>query len=371
MNFPSIRIEGSILSADLLARLESGDLKGQRPVDFGADSPSALKDDIVRAWTHAQAYHRAFRDKLEALKPGATGTTETRNLFVIPLLALLGYNDLEFSKPELVGDKSFPISHRLPSRDGFAVHIIGACESLDKPSVSGSGTRIRPHALVQEYLNLTEHLYALVTNGRLLRLLRDSTRLIKLSYVEFDLDRIFAEELFADFAILYRLLHVSRLPQSRADAAQCLLECYHQDALDSGARIRDGLSIAVEQALQELGSGFLGRTPELQNAVADGSLMARDFYHAILRLIYRLLFLMVAEERGLLFPARTEARRRRIYQDFYSIRRLRHLAERPALVEPRKGDLWQGLLSTFRLPPWLRRVTEAPIDTLSKLNSGQ
>jgi hypothetical protein len=219
--------------------------------------------------------------------------------------------------------------------------------------------------------NLTEHLYALVTNGRLLRLLRDSTRLIKLSYVEFDLDRIFAEELFADFAILYRLLHVSRLPQSRADAAQCLLECYHQDALDSGARIRDGLSIAVEQALQELGSGFLGRTPELQNAVADGSLMARDFYHAILRLIYRLLFLMVAEERGLLFPARTEARRRRIYQDFYSIRRLRHLAERPALVEPRKGDLWQGLLSTFRLPPWLRRVTEAPIDTLSKLNSGQ
>jgi hypothetical protein len=349
MTFPSIRIEGAILSADLLSRLESGDLGGQRPVDFGVETPAALKDDIVRAWTHAQAYHRAFRDKLEALKPGATGTTETRNLFVIPFLALLGYGDLEFSKPETVGDKSFPISHRLPSRDWFAVHIIGARESLDKPPASGSGPRTRPHALVQEYLNLTEHLYALVTNGRLLRLLRDSTRLIKLSYVEFDLDRIFAEELFADFAVLYRLLHVSRLPKSRADAPQSLVERYHQDALDSGARIRDGLSVAVAEAMQELGSGFLARTPALQSAVADGSLAARDFHHGILRLIYRLLFLMVAEERGLLFPPDADPRRRRIYHEHYSLARLRRLAERRALVEPTKPDLWRSLLSTFRL----------------------
>lgn len=349
MNFPSIRIEGAILSADLLSRLESGDLSGQRPVDFGVETPAALKDDIVRAWTHAQAFHRAFREKLETLKPGATGTTETRNLFVIPLLALLGYGDLEFSKPETVGDKSFPISHRLPSRDWFAVHIIGARESLDKPPASGSGPRTRPHALVQEYLNLTEHLYALVTNGRLLRLLRDSTRLIKLSYVEFDLDRIFAEELFADFAVLYRLLHVSRLPKSRADAPQSLVERYHQDALDSGARIRDGLSVAVAEAMQELGSGFLARTPALQSAVADGSLAARDFHHGILRLIYRLLFLMVAEERGLLYPADADPRRRRIYHEHYSLARLRRLAERRALVEPTKPDLWRSLLSTFRL----------------------
>ena len=68
------------------------------------------------------------------------------------------------------------------------------------------------HAVVQEYLNLNEELYGLVTNGRVLRLLRDSSRLIKLSYLEFDLDRIFTDGLFADFAILYRLLHATRLP---------------------------------------------------------------------------------------------------------------------------------------------------------------
>jgi hypothetical protein len=46
-----------------------------------------------------------------------------------------------------------------------------------------------------------------------LRLLRDSSRLIKLSYLEFDLDRILTEGRFADFALLYRLLHASPLPR--------------------------------------------------------------------------------------------------------------------------------------------------------------
>jgi hypothetical protein len=63
-----------------------------------------------------------------------------------------------------------------------------------------------PHGLVQEYLNLTEHLYGIVSNGRLIRLLRDSSRLVKLTFIEFDLERIFTEELFADFALFYRLL---------------------------------------------------------------------------------------------------------------------------------------------------------------------
>ena len=85
---------------------------------------------------------------------------------------------------------------------GFAVNIVGARESLDRKPEAGLGPRVSPHAHVQEYLNLTEHVFAIVTNGRLLRLLRDSTRLVRLSYVEFDLDRMFGEDLFADFAVL-------------------------------------------------------------------------------------------------------------------------------------------------------------------------
>ena len=348
MSFPSIRIEGAILSGDLLTKLDKGDFTGQRPADFGFDSQPKLKEEIVRAWTAAQAFYVAFQHKLEGVKEGNAATSETRNQWMIPLLGLLGYAELEFqSQSELVGDKPFRLSHQLRSHGGFRVHIVGARESLDKKPTTGP--RVSPHAHLQEYLNLTEHLYGLITNGKLLRLLRDSTRLIKLSYVEFDLDRMFSEELFADFAVLYRLLHVTRLPRSPEKSAESLLERYHQDALESGARIRDGLSFAVEQVVQELGSGFLARNEALQTAAANNSVTARELHHALLRLIYRLLLMMVAEERGLLFTEAATPRQRKLYLDHYSIDRLRRLAERRALADSSKHDLWRGLRSTFRL----------------------
>ncbi len=59
--------------------------------------------------------------------------------------------------------------------------------------------------------------------------------------------------------------------------------------------------------------------------------------------------MMVAEERGLLFTDAATPRQRKLYLDHYSTARLRRLAERRALVEPTKLDLWRGLRSTFRL----------------------
>jgi hypothetical protein len=41
------------------------------------------------------------------------------------------------------------------------------------------------------------------------------------------------------------------------------LKKYHQDALDSGSRIRDGLSKAVEFCIKTLANGFLKHRPIL------------------------------------------------------------------------------------------------------------
>lgn len=351
MNFPSIRVEGAILSGDVLGKLEAAELPGQRPADFGFDSATRLKDEIVRAWTAAQAYHRAFQHRVEGLKEGATGATETRNLWIIPLLDLLGYSDIEFSRSETVGDRAFPISHRLRTYDGLPVHIVGARESLDKKRVNGVGLRSSPHAMVQEYLNLTEHLYALITNGRLLRLLRDSTRLVKLSYVEFDLDRMFDEELFADFAALYRLLHVSRLPKTRETAADSLIEHYHQDSLASGERIRSGLSGAVKASILDLANGFLNHpgNESLRQIAAEQTDFPARLYQQLLRLVYRLLFLMVIEERDLVYAAGASARLRSIYYAHYSLARLRRIAEKRYLGDNRHTDAWAALRAIFRL----------------------
>jgi hypothetical protein len=350
MIFPSIRIEGAIISGDILDAIERGEKSYQNGRDFGFDLTAKVKDEIADSWAAARAYWMASQHKFESLREGATGTTETRNLWMVPFLGLLGYQLELAGRGEVVQDKNYAISHRDRARDNFPIHIMGWNDSLDKKRID-SGPRMSPHALVQEYLNLTEHLYALVSNGRLLRLLRDSSRLIKLSLIEFDLERMFTEELYADFAILYRLLHVSRMPIKREAAGESIIEIYHQDALDSGSRIRDGLSNAVEQSIKTLANGFLSNNANqvLRDAISNGDTDGMTFYQWLLRLIYRLLFLMVIEERDLVYPRNVDRRLRDIYYTYYSIQRLRRLSEKRHFADRDYRDAWTGLKTTFRL----------------------
>lgn len=351
MNFPSIRIEGSIVSPELFDRLD--ELHGQRPADFGLSGSATVKDEIARAWADAQDYWRIFHRKLETIPANASGTTETRNLWIVPLLGLLGYQ-LEYQQrgPEL-NAKAYPISHRAANRANTPVHITGYRDpaGLDRKPERVAGPRMSAHALVQEYLNLSDQLYAVVTNGRLLRLLRDSSRLVKLTYLEFDLDRIFTDGLFADFAVLYRFLHASRLPVAADAAPESLIERYHQDSVESGARIRDGLSRAVETAIRAFANGLLAhpKNDALRASIQSGSLKADFFYQHLLRLIYRLLFLLVIEERNLVYPLSPSAAKRDLYYRYYSLQRLRRLAEKRHLADARRDDAWLALIACFRL----------------------
>jgi hypothetical protein len=351
MNYPSIRIEGSILTGDIIESIASGDRQdGQRPQDFGFPTGTPVKDEIADAWASARAFWSAYQSKIERLREGASGVTETRNQWITPLLGMLGYTAELAGKGEVVNGKNYAISHRDTARDGFPIHVMGWHDSLDKKR-QDSGPRMSPHALVQEYINLTEHLYAVVTNGRQLRLLRDSSRLIKLSFLEFDLERIFNEELFADFALLFRLLHASRMPVKQDAASESIIEIYHQDSLDSGSRIRDGLSLAVEDCIRDLANGFLAHDANdvLRQSLDTSDQAATELYQNLLRLIYRMLFLMVIEERGLVYPKDADTRIRSIYESHYSIARLRRLAEKRHFAEEKYHDAWDALCSTFRL----------------------
>ena len=350
MTYPSIRVEGAILSPDILGQIE--DLPGQKASDYGLDPGTKVKDEIARCWADAQDYWRIFQRKLETLKEGSNATTETRNLWIAPLLGLLRY-DIEYQArgAELDG-RIYAISHRATNRANTPVQIIGARDpaGLDKKPANAA-RRMSAHALVQEFLNLHDQLYGIVTDGQYLRLLRDSSRLVKQSFLEFDLDRIFTDGLFADFAILYRMLHATRLPLTNDDAAESLIERYHQDSLDQGARIREGLSNAVEKAILDFGNGFLEHADNeaIRAAVTNSELSASDYYQQLLRLIYRLLFLMVIEERDLVFPADAPVSQREVHRKFYSVSRLRRLSEQRYLADPRRHDLWLALQACFHL----------------------
>ncbi|MBN1223403.1 MAG: N-6 DNA methylase, partial [Candidatus Aminicenantes bacterium] len=348
MKYSTIRIEGSILSPDILDKIEQGDISGQRPEEFGLKASFKVKDEIARAWANAHDLWNVFCRQRERINTGS-GTSETRKYWMLPLLDFLGY-DAELVRAEEINGKCYAISHRVKDRDGFPIHIMGFRDSLDRRR-EDSGPRMSPHALVQEYINVTEHLYGIVTNGLLLRLIRDSSRLVKFSYIEFDFQAMMEEEQFADFAIMYRILHASRMPASIVASSECLIEKYHQDSLDAGSRIREGLSDAVETSIKAFAEGFLNHEAngELRQQIGDRRIFDHEFYQWHLRLIYRLLFLMVIEERKIIYPKDADQRKVGIYYDFYSVGRLRALCEKVAATEKGYCDLWISLRNTFRV----------------------
>lgn len=355
MNFPSIDIQGSILSTDLLAKIRSEQATFQQGKDFNPDLTNAkLKDEISLAWQEAKGQWTIYKSKLARLKEGETGTTETRNFWISPLLTNLGYNLTFNRQSEELNGKSFSIGYRDSNLDGFPVYVGGYHESLDKRP-ENKQLRVSPHAMVQEYLNYSEYLYGMVTNGRQLRLLRDATRITRLSYVEFNLEKMMEEDLYSDFVILYRVLHASRMPKKIDGGAESIIEKYHQEGLEAGSTIRSKLGDAVKEAIKSLANGFINHpnNAALREAVASGNFSADEYYRHQLRIIYRLLFLFVIEERNLVYADNKtpEAKRyNQIYFNYYSLLRLRKLAKK--LLPPeasRHYDLWQGLISTFSL----------------------
>ena len=353
MNFSSINIQGNIVSSEVIdkIRLEEN-YKYQKAEAFGLSRNASLRDEIGLAWSNLTAQWKSFNKRLEMLPEGDTGTSLTREKWILPLLLELNYQVSKKTAKEVNG-KSYAISHGANNIDDFPVHIMGYHDHLDKKRESG-GPRLSPHALVQEYLNNTEHLYAIVTNGKQLRILRDATRLVRLSYLEFDLVRMFEEELYADFSILYRLLHVSRMPKAMDEGPDSYIEYYHQESMASGTRIREKLSLAVEESIRTMANGFLSQHTNtlLTDKFEEKEIDAKTFYTHQLRLIYRILFVIVLEERNLIYPDKLDEeqqRKRDIYFKYYSIERLRRLTELGIFVDGNKHDLWESLKTTFIL----------------------
>ncbi|RMF29409.1 MAG: hypothetical protein D6759_13900 [Chloroflexi bacterium] len=249
MNTTAVLTEGGLISADILEQIAAGEAQGQRPQDFGLPRTARLADEIATAWGDARAYWEAFQRRLQRLPEDDPATTVTREQWVIPLLGSLGYENLTYQpRAAHVDGSTFAISHRDgPDESALPVHIEGCRTDLDRRAPTGR-PRLSPHGLVQEYLNRTEHLWGVVTNGYRLRLLRDNALMTRPAYVEFDLQQIMEGERFADFALFYRLVHRTRLPRTVEDAPECWLEQYYQQALEQGGRVRDRLRDGVEAA---------------------------------------------------------------------------------------------------------------------------
>jgi hypothetical protein len=362
MKYTCINIQGNLISEEILQKIEQAEAQGQLATDFGLEPGSNIRSEIEYAWSRIKLDWKHFNDKSQNLPASDPyGTTLSRK-WMEQFLSSLGF-DLSRSKSGLLGDNnhSYTISHTAENLDHLPIHIVGFSEPShpDKNTLdiktSGGTSKFSPHGTMQEYLNVTENIYGIASNGLFLRLIRDSGRLIKLTYVEFDIKRMMDEDKYSEFTLLYRSLHASRFPRNKAEADQCLLEKYYQDSIETGNRIRDGLSLAVKESLVALGKGFLQNenNTALREKIQAGTLSSKDYYRQLLRIIYRFLFLMVTEERDLVYDpedkSETTQTLKKYYLLYYSIARLRKLSESHYVYEAQFNDLWQGLVNTFLL----------------------
>jgi len=349
MAYTAIQIEGALFPADLLDAIATGDAPGQRDQDFDLPSGVRLTDEIQLAFSEIRKHWDSFQARLG--RSTESPTTLTREHWIIPLFETLGV-PLSFQRAGLpVGEDSFVISHLAGTEpEASPVHVVGLGQSLDQRA---DGSRRSPHATVQEYLNRSDAVWGIVTSGDHLRVLRDAQALARPSYLQFDLRAMVQGNLYSEFVLLFRLLHHTRWT-ARPVGAEGWLERYYQDGIDVGGRVREHLRDGVEEALRRLGTAFLAH-PEstgLRDAIENRTLDATAYYRELLRLIYRFLFLLVVEDRKLLFtptenPAESLAQHD-IYTRYYSMARLRDRCQR-RFEDDGYADLWEGMKQSFLL----------------------
>lgn len=349
--FQTIRSEGGLLPPDLLRRIldPKEKLDGTRPEDYGLPQGERLNEVITQSWARLRKHWAEFRTAAANLPAGEAGTGLTNDKWSLPLLRELGFGLLPAGAGPEVGGRVYAINRLIGP---VPIHLIGCGLSLDHRAAGVRGAALsNPHGLVQEFLNRSAaHMWGIVSNGSLFRILRDNQALSRQSFLEFDLEAMFAGELYSDFVLLWLIAHATRFAPREADKPEtCWLEAWTKIASEQGTRALHDLRGGVEKALQILGEGFTAhpKNTVLRETLRTGQASLSDFHAQLLRVVYRFIFLFVAEDRtldgqSLLHPRDgSEPTRiaRELYATNYSTARLRELASN--IKGSRHGDLWR------------------------------
>ncbi len=331
-SWPSLTLEGNIIAPAMVAKVDQRGASEQAEEDYGVRKGLSIREEISLAFRVGQSHFDDFQKS-------ETPSTEATRRFVQGLLnEAFGFDDLSAAPT--------PVSQIAGGR--APVVIVPPEEELDKRSPTLSVERsLSPAFALQDYLNQHEDaLWGLVTNGKSLRLMRDNASLTRPAYVEADLEQIFSNEDIASFAVLWLLIHRSRFGKSETPATDCALERWREAGSKEGEAARDRLADQVQLALKSLGSGFLEANPDLQNQLKSGEVPLTDWFNELLRLVYRLIFLMVAEDRNLLHSPNAKKDARKLYVEGYSLTHLRSQCVRRSSWD-RHHDRYEGLKVVF------------------------
>jgi hypothetical protein len=352
VTWQTIHLEGALLLPDLLEQIAKNEATHQKEREYQIPAGLRMVEEIGRSYQIARALHDDFKKRQQLASSDAFSLTEG---FITKFMSnCLGWNSLKKTPNKRVGEYSFPIQRIAYEHVPLSIGPYDASvDTLDSRFAVRGGRKDRNRSLFQmgqEYLNATgKSSWGLISNGNVVRLLRSSPTLARPQYLEFDLHAILEDDHYAEYMLLWKILHVSRIYDTEYESVMTVWEEWRNETISTGERVRDGLRDGVTKALKELGSGFLAHrgNTELRRKLDEGEMDEAELYHQLLHLVYRFLFLFALEERRtenglrLIFdPDPSLVDERDLYERGYSLDRLRQMMLKRSSYNL-YSDLWQ------------------------------
>jgi hypothetical protein len=341
----AVRNEGPFLLSSFIEKVSALEATHQSSSSYG--SKKKIRELISQSWQIANENFYDFYD----FRTNAEYRQKEYFDFAIRFFKdVLGFKQVSKQSQKItIDEREFPINYLF---DNIPVLIVDPSIDFDKQPLVNFGDRGRKRtagALMQEFLNATdEYLYGVVFNGVKIRLLRDNPSLTRPAFIEVDLERVFDDQIYSDFTLFYLLFHSTRFKAPDNETFNCIFEIWRAEAYETGERALDTLRDGVKKALKALGNGFLKhqKNSSLYQDFNEAKLNETEYFQELLVIIYRLLFLLVVEDRNLLVSKDASKETRERYYQGYSISKLRDLAYKKKNYD-NYDDLYQALELVF------------------------
>lgn len=349
LGLDAVTIEGGLIAPDEVQKILGAPVTPKLAASYDCPRGTSLNDEVARYFRIGQALWSDY-DRIEH-KTVAHTVQFAHDL----LTQCFGFDELNGPVEHTDGNRRYLLARE--AKEG-RVPIVVAAPADDREAFNLStlefgdgtgGSRVKrsPVSLLQDWLNGADHaLWGLVFAGDKVRLMRDNASLTRPAWIEADLGAIFAGEMIVDFTAWWLLTHATRFGAVGAPPSDCPLEEWRTEGLKQGETARADLYKNVREALLALGQGAVEANPDLREKLADHATLTA-FFEELLRTVYRLIFLAVAEDRDLLHPGRVAQETLALYRDSYSFGFWRERARR-RVARDTHYDAWEAMKITLR-----------------------
>ena len=318
------------------------------------------------------AAHQALdkiRLQFEKFKAGYRSPNEaqTEQDFIRPVLDLLGYSYIvqtslkhhgKFNQPDytLFADektKKEAGSFKVKEQELFYSKALVICDAkywsrpldIKLSDKKDTLTNVNPSFQIVNYLVGANVDWGILTNGKLWRLYYQKASSRSSNFYEVDLEDLLLKKNAADFLYFYLFFRKDAFVQD--SHGKTFLDHVLASSTEYAAELSDRLKAKVfEEIFPHLARGFLHYRKSALGIKTETDESLKEIYTGTLTLLYRLLFILYAEDRELLPRSETSYRH-------YSLANLKRsvaaLRDKKATLTELSTDLWGDLETLFRI----------------------